>query len=260
MLVLTTLRHLRESLSAGLVYGRCQPSVVTAVVLLMAVSLTAGCGSGAFRAPSGRPGATNSPSLAGSPTPSGSAKGKTYTYSLPVGDTPNAQDDAVVYMYLLRGDCAFAQKYLDQTWYRLSMQGPRQVLMLQAGIEMCRRNDSAARSFVQIAETRYGWSGLAHDEWSCNIYRATGSMWLQVPQSSLSCPGGQIPLWPGNSQFSSGRPCEDPRVGTGECPSAPPSITPTTPPPTTPTTPTESSSAEATANTSVPFHTTSVMT
>jgi hypothetical protein len=146
-------------------------------------------------------------------------------------------------MYLLRGDCASAQKYLNQTWYRLGTGGPRTVLMLQAAIEMCRGNDSAARHFVQLAHTRYGWSGLAKDEYSCNIYRATGSVWQQVPQSSLNCPGGEIPLWPGNRMFPENRPCEDPRFGTGECPSTAPSTEPGTLTPTTPSTPTEPSSA-----------------
>lgn len=247
MLVWATLRRLEPEFRAGLVHRRCQRRVLTAVALLTAASLAAGCGTGAFRPPSShRPTSSTS---AGSPTAEPTIKQRAYTYSLPIGDTSNAQDDGVVYMYLLRGDCAFAQRYLNQTWYRLGTGGPRTVVMLQAAIEMCRGNDSAARHFAQIAETRYGWSGLARDQYSCNIYRATGSVWRQVPQSSLNCPGGEIPLWPGNRMFPGNRACEDPRTGTGECPGETPSTEPATPAPTPPATPSESGS---TANTALP--------
>jgi hypothetical protein len=274
VLVWTALRRLEASFCAGLTHRWCQPCVVTAAVLLTAASLAAGCGTGALRGPAKdhpKPGVTSS-SSAESPTasatdkkpvttspgltqpPSDSAAGRklTYTYSLPIGDTANAQDDAVVYMYLLRGDCAFAQYYLNRNWYRLGTGGPRTVLMLQAAIEMCRGNDSAARHFVQIAETRYGWSGLARDRYSCNIYRATGSVWQQVPQSSLNCPGGDIPLWPGNRTFPSNRACEDPRTGTGKCPSKTASTEPATPTSTPPSTPTESSPATPTTKATLP--------
>lgn len=259
--------------SAGLVRCRRQPRVAAAITFLTVMSLIAGCGNAALRGPSAsRPTpVTTSPNLVKSPTapvagnrstaespnPTTSAASPEagrkihYTYSLPIGDTPNAQDDAVVYMYLLRGDCAFAQKYLNQTWYRLGTGGPRTVLMLQAAIEMCRGNDSAARHFVQLALTRYGRSGLAKDEYSCNIYRATGSVWQQVPQSSLNCPGGDIPLWPGNRMFPENRPCEDPRFGTGECPSTAPSTESGTLAPTPPSTRTEPSSATPTAKTTL---------
>lgn len=264
MPVLISLRRLRTAFLTCLVHRCCGPRLVTITALLMIVSLGAGCGTPALRGPSAeRARPATSPNVAGSPTAPGTGnrpgttssssagpssaepQGVSYAYRLPVGDTPNAQDDAVVYMYLLRGNCAFAQKYLNQNWYRLGTGGPRTVLMLQAGVEMCRGNGSAARYFVQLAATRYGWAGLAKDEWSCNIYRATGSAWQQVPQSSLTCPSGDIPLWPGNRMFPSNRPCEDPRTSTGECPGVAPSIEPATPTPSESTTPTPTASSTA---------------
>lgn len=205
-------RSLVIGASARLIHCRRACAAAAMTLLLTVMPLINGCGNAAFQGP--------------------------YTYSLPAGDTANAEGDAFVYMYLLRGGCAFAQKYLDQTWYRLGTGGPRAVLMLQAAIEMCQGNDSAARHLVQTAYARYGWSGLVKDKYSCNIYRATGSVWQQVPQSSLECPGGDIPLWPGNQMFPGNRPCEDPRIGTGECPSTAPSTEPATSIPATTTTPT----------------------
>lgn len=159
-----------------------------------------------------------------------------YSYALPAGDTSNAQDDGVVYMHLLAGDCATAQVYLDATWDRLYQYygGPRAVVMFQAAIEMCTGDEVAARRFVDLAGARFGWAGLARDQYSCNIYRATQSVWRQVPPPDVDCPAGDIPPWPDD------RTCDDPRTESDECTSASPTTaapgddeTPTTPSATT---------------------------
>lgn len=259
MFALVSLCRLQPGIFARIVHRHCRPRVASGMVFLTVVALTAGCGSGAFRGPSaGRPrpvtissGSTSngsmSPSSAGSPAPSAAVEEIHYGYHLPYGDTPNAQDDAVVYMYLLRGDCASAQNLLNDSWNHLGAfyGGPRMVVMYQAAIEMCRGNDSAARYFSQIAKTRYGWAGLAKDQYTCNIYRATRSVWWQRRLSSIKCrKSGDIPWWPGN------RTCDDPRTRTNECSSAMPSVRQASPTPTAPATSTEpgtpSESASAT--------------
>ena len=249
--------------------------LVTVMVLSTAGLLTVGCGSGAFRAPSeGQPGPVTtsggpaqhrtSPAAGSQQQKSPPAAGAEYGYSLPYGDTPFGQDDAVVYRWLLDKNCSLAQRTLNDTWFKLGdyYGGPRMVVIYQAAIEMCRGNELAARSLVEMAKARYGLAGLAKDEYTCKAYRALSSFLDQVSQSSISCPPGDIPWWPDN------RTCDDPRTVANECTRAPPSTEPpiptteppiptteppipTTEPPTPATTPpaapTESASPEPTA-------------
>jgi hypothetical protein len=271
MLASTAPRRLEVGLSSAPSCCHCRRRVLTPMVFLIVVMLMTGCGTGAFHGPSAghRHPATASPkaSAAGrasmrspsnptvSPTRSSPVRRMAYSYSLPYGDTGYAQDDEIVYGMLLHGQCAAAQKKLDQSWFRLGIGGPREVVMMQVAIEMCGKNDSAAHHFFDIAKMRYGWSGLSLDVWSCNIYRATESFWLQIPQNStkLMCPGGEIPLWPGNRPFPSqlGRACEDPRFGPGRCVGPAPSVRPTTPIPSPSSAPTESGSPTSAANTPI---------
>lgn len=226
-------RRLRDAASWACPRATCLAASVAFSVV------AAGCDSGALTGPSGRPApptseisttpstspgtpapsAIRSPSGPPSPstTRSSPAEVPRYTYALPLGDTPNAQDDGVVYMHLLAHRCEVAQDYLDQTWNKLHQfyGGPRAIVMFQAGIEMCRGDEARARTYVDIARASFGLSGLAKDTYSCNIFRATSSVLRQEPQSSVLCPGGDIPWWPDDST------CDDPRTAVDECASIP---------------------------------------
>jgi hypothetical protein len=238
--------------------------------LIVAVLISA-CGNGALRGPSPsprtsatgssssisaanpRPSATgnaaiSSPSAAAVlPTSPATTRQQSYSYSLPYGDTGYAQPDEAIYSKLLNGDCASAQENLDKNWWRLGIGGPREVVMMQVAIDLCRNDRSAADDLFTIAEARYGQAGLGYDVWSCNIYRAARSYLRQVPLESpkTACTKKEhIPLWPGNRYFPSEpvQACEDPRFGTGTCAGPAPSVTPTTPLPSPPTAPAGSSS------------------
>ncbi len=263
MFALTAPRHPEPDLYAVPRGRHDRPRVLVSMVFLTAGMLIAGCGTGAFRGPSAE---HRQPGSASARPPGGTATGRapgrpqeaspappaarqvTYGYHLPYGDTSYAQPDEIIYGMLLAGNCASAQQNLDRDWWDLGMGGPREVLMMQVAIEMCRKNEPAARHFFNIAQTRYGWAGLGlpEDRWSRNIYRAVESFWRQIPQDSpeLIFPGGEIPMWPGGGHFPSRpvRACEDPRFGTGKCAGPAPSVTPDTPAPSAPSTPTESGS------------------
>lgn len=263
-------RCLKRHLSADPGCCHCRSRLLALVGLLIVAMLISACGTGAFRRPSPSPRASAtgsasslSPSDLGAsaaggaairssanPTvslaPRASTGRHTYTYSLPYGDTSYAQDDEVVYSHLLGGDCAAAQNVLDQRWWELGIGGPREVVMMQVAIDLCRKNDSAARRLFDVAAKRYGRVGLSQDVWSCNIYRAAGSYLWQIPPNSreLACLKGDVPLWPGNSYFPSQpvRACEDPRFGTGKCAGPAPSVMPSTPIPSSPSAPAGSGS------------------
>jgi hypothetical protein len=272
MFASTAPRHPEADLCAVFRGHHGRPRVLVPMVFLMAGMLIAGCGSGAFRGPSVE---HRQPGSASARPPGGTAAGRgpvrsqeaspapaaarqvTYGYHLPYGDTGYAQDDEIIYGMLLAGRCADAQGQLNRSWFRLGVGGPREVLMMQVAIEMCRKNDQEARHFFNIAETRYGWAGLGlpQDIWSRNIYRAVESFWRQIPQNSpeLTFPGGKIPPWPGGGYFPSQpvRACEDPRFGTGKCAGPAPSVTPATPAPSSPSTPAESGSPTPAASPSI---------
>ena len=280
MFASTAPRHPEAELSAVPRGHHDRPRVLVPMLYLMAGMLIAGCGTGAFRGPSAE---HRQPGSASARPPGGTATGRapvrsqeassappaarqvTYGYHLPYGDTSYAQPDEIIYGMLLADRCTDAQKNLDDNWFQLGVGGPREVLMMQVAIEMCRKNDPAARHFFNIAQTRYGWAGLGlpQDIWSRNIYRAVESFWRQIPQNSpeLTFPGGKIPLWPGGDYFPSRpvRACEDPRFGTGKCAGPAPAVTPATPAPSSPSTPPESGSPTPAASTSISSRSASTM-
>lgn len=280
MFASTVPRHLEADRCAVPRGRHGRPRVLVPMVFLMAGMLIAGCGTGAFRGPSAehrQPGSASARAPGGTATGRASARSQeaspappaarqvTYGYHLPYGDTSYAQPDEIIYGMLLAGNCASAQQNLDRDWWDLGMGGPREVLMMQVAIEMCRKNEPAARHFFNIAQTRYGWAGLGlpQDKWSRNIYRAVESFWRQIPQNSpeLTFPGGEIPPFPGNGIMlgPNHRNCEDPRLGARTCVGSAPSVTPTTPTSSPPSTPTESGSPTPAASTSTSSRSASTM-
>jgi hypothetical protein len=194
------------------------PGSFAALVALIVAVLLAGtaCSSGAFRGPDSRSGDTSDRESTGAPDATdpgsqdeGGPAPVTYGYSLPEGDTSNADDNGVMYSRLAQNRCADAQAYLDQVWAG-GFQSPEEVLMFQVGTSMCAGDAATAAAQFDRGERLYGWTGLAgFGRNLCNIYRAYLSYRDQRPQEDISCPGGSLEYWPG---WPEPQPRDDPRT------------------------------------------------
>lgn len=129
-----------------------------------------------------------------------------YAYSLPEGDTENAEDAMVVYMHLQAGDCAKAQEYLDASWWR-GFTSPEAVVMEQVAVDMCFGRTAAARAQFERGQAMYDWVGVRGNRNLCNIFRAYTGFQRQVPLPGRDiCPPGELVSWPGWP------PTDDPRT------------------------------------------------
>lgn len=147
-----------------------------------------------------------------------------YSWSLPKTDTsPNDFQDGPAYARLLAADCDGAASFLEPSEFTnnpafgvFKMKTPRYVVLLSAGIAMCRSEFDAARVSYQYAMNQWGTQGLDHPshpaaengggnpvtppwrrgyrEPECDLYRALTFSLTGVPADSLQCPGGLRPV------------------------------------------------------------------
>lgn len=156
----------------------------------------------------------NSTSSTPTPTPPAPPPVRTlpparYAYSLPEGDTMNAEDKFVVYMHLQAGNCAKAQEYLDATWWH-GFTSPETVVMEQVAVDMCFGRTAAARAQFERGQAMYKWVGVRGERNLCNIYRAYTAFQRQVPLPGRDiCPPGELVSWPG---WPSAPRTDDPRT------------------------------------------------
>ncbi|WP_162908286.1 hypothetical protein [Allorhizocola rhizosphaerae] len=156
------------------------------------------------------------------PTGSGRTDRKYRLLDLPEGDSTVAEDAARWYEALRKGECASVQAALDRSWSRLD--NPREVLIFQIAVELCRNNVDAAGRWFDLATNRYGWKGLFTDMHMCELYKAAASGIRQRSKDDFPCKHayyeGEMPKW--------GDPKQDPRGARagGTSPSPPGSARP----------------------------------
>ncbi|MFC8683462.1 hypothetical protein ACFT30_18275 [Microbacterium ureisolvens] len=147
-----------------------------------------------------------------------------YAWSLPKTDTsPNDFQDGPAYAQLLAADCDGAARRLDASNFTndpafgvFRMKTPRYVVLLSAGIAMCRAAFDEARKNYSYAMDKWGTQGLDHPshpaadngggdpvtppwrrgyrEPECDLYRALTYSLTGAPADSLQCPGGLRPV------------------------------------------------------------------
>ncbi|MGH3737075.1 MAG: hypothetical protein ACRDT6_15895 [Micromonosporaceae bacterium] len=170
------------------------------VTLALAGVLLAGCGSGAVEEPDDDPRTTPARTSAGTPEQT-TEEPEEYDFSLPKGDRSVSLNEAIAYDDLHQGKCDEAQRFMDGEGTASSPAwrgfiSPRNVLLWQAGIELCRGDTDAARPWYERAEG-YGWVGLGEFH-ACELYRAAGSAIRQRPKTDFTCQRGEAPPWPGD--------------------------------------------------------------
>ncbi|MFB7884839.1 hypothetical protein [Microbacterium sp. NPDC056057] len=146
-----------------------------------------------------------------------------YAWDLPKSDTsPNNFDDGPAYGYLESGDCDTAAAYLapnrltnEPVFGVFNMKTPRYVVLLSAGVAMCRGSFDEARASYTYSMTQWGVQGLDHPshpvaedgvtevrapwrrgyrEPECDLYRTLTFALTGVVADTLQCPGGERPL------------------------------------------------------------------
>lgn len=174
-----------------------------AVAVAVAVGV-ASCESGVFDRPGGD--TTTDPTTSTRTTGSGSGADRTtttgnggtrYGWFLPEGpDSPSFSEDNV-YRPLKSHDCGKAQTTLDDEWS--AMTSPRNVLLYQAGVHLCRGEGSAGRAMYDRA-SRYGWAVNRGPDGSgevdCATYQAVRSVLEQQAHDAFPCTEGRPPRWP----------------------------------------------------------------
>ncbi|WP_203581948.1 hypothetical protein [Microbacterium hibisci] len=178
-------------------------------------------GSGGSGSTGGSGGNGGSGSNGGSSGNGGQPEPRVYAWGLPLSDTsPNDFQDGPAYAALLANDCDRAASFLDAG--NLSNNGvgafrmktPRYVLLLSAGIAMCRSAFDEARASYSDALSRWGTQGLdnpdhprvdddnfvtppwrrGYREPECDLYRSLTYSLTGVAADSLQCPGGLRPV------------------------------------------------------------------
>lgn len=143
-----------------------------------------------------------------------------YTWSLPPSDLSPIGNDGPAYGALRSGDCAGAGSRFSvvpspqDIPYGLS--NPRVVILLSAGVAMCRADEPAAGSLFSLAIDQWGTAGLdkpwypqrpgatdpedrvtdrppGYGEAECDLYRTLTSVLEQVDPDGVECPGGPVP-------------------------------------------------------------------
>ncbi|WP_143193342.1 hypothetical protein [Saccharothrix sp. CB00851] len=210
-----------------------------AVAVAVVVGVTS-CESGVFDRPGGDtptdPTTTTRPT--GTDTGTTTTKGETrYGWFLPEGpDSPSFPEDDV-YRPLKSRDCTTAQATLDAEWS--AMTSPRNVLLYQAAVHLCRGEESAGRAMFGRA-SRYGWAmnhgGDGSGEVDCATYQAVRSVLEQRDPRSFTCVEGRPPEWPDDVDR------DDPRTDTDRTTTTTTTTTSTTTTRTTTTTTTTTTS------------------
>lgn len=197
--------------------------------VLAAVMVLAGCGSGAVEGPEDP---ETVPATSRDAGGGNNGEGDEYDFSLPKGDRSVSLNEAIAYDDLYQGKCDMVQTYLDgdptvpyssPAWK--GFLSPRNVLLWQAGIHLCRGDTAAARPWFDRAEEGYGWAGTGEFH-ACELYKAAASAVRQRPKSDFTCQGGQAPPWLADGPY--GR--DDPRTAVDEGntpPSSGPAASPT---------------------------------
>ncbi|MEU4745809.1 hypothetical protein AB0G02_35840 [Actinosynnema sp. NPDC023658] len=171
---------------------------------------------------------TDDPADTGVPT----AGGTRFGWYLPEGPrSTSTVEDSVYQRLAVDRDCDAAQTDLDDGNAWEGMRSPRNVLLYQAAIDLCRGAESSARAvYGRIAG--HGWNlELGSTEpVDCPTYRAVRSVLDQRESGTFECTRGTPPAWPDPQAKN------DPRTDVDE--SAPTTDTTTgTTDTTTPTTP-----------------------
>ena len=95
------------------------------------------------------------------------------------------------------------------------MTSPRNVLLHQAAVHLCRGAESAGRAVFERA-SRYGWAvnrgADGSGEVDCATYRAVRSVLEQQAPDSFPCVEGRPPDWPDDTHR------QDPRTDTTTAP------------------------------------------
>jgi len=134
-------------------------------------------------------------------------KPKRFSWGLPLGDVSPNDNEQRVYRVLRTGDCAKAQRTLDQpASVGLEWQGfasPRNVLLAQAAIGFCADDTTTGTEMFNRAK-RLGWAGLlpgdGEDHAACEYRKSAGSLIEQRPRSEIACPVGEPPQWKQETQ------------------------------------------------------------
>lgn len=112
-----------------------------------------------------------------------------------------------IYVALEQGECGQAQEDLDRWWD--DMYSPRNVLLYQSAIHVCRGEMDSSRRFFDQATDVYGWQGLDHDVdgfmYDCQVYKSVRGYVERRDRDSFTCPSGAAPRWPSG-------PDDDPRT------------------------------------------------
>jgi len=154
----------------------------------------------------------------------GQPEPRVYAWGLPLSDTsPNDFLDGPAYAKLAGGDCDGAAGYLsaenltnDPKFGVFHMKTPRYVVLLSAGVAMCRSAFDEARASYLSAMNQWGTQGLdnpshpfagtsggarvtppwrrGYREPECDLYRALTYSLTGVAADSLQCPGGLRPV------------------------------------------------------------------
>lgn len=175
---------------------------------LVVAGILAACGdSGAVKGPGSEPDpATDNAQT--NPGGNGQDKGNgnrpEYRFTLPIGKPGADQHEATTYHYLQQGDCGAALRHLNERWR--GFDGPRNVLLFQAGVDFCRGDNASGKRWFNRA-ARYGWGGTDRPN-VCELYQAAASVTYQRAPSSFGCQSGEDE-WPDG-------PKDDPRTPANE--------------------------------------------
>jgi len=156
---------------------RLIPCVLAA---LCAVTLIAGCGSGAISGPGGAQ-SSGAGATGGGHAQGGKRGAGRYGFDLPSGPTNGDQPDGDVYTALQKGDCQGAQRALDTE----SVSFRR---ILEVGIALCQGDRTKALRLLRgyrpdfILSNKNTW-------FLCHLYRAARSSLYGRPRSAFgACP------------------------------------------------------------------------
>jgi hypothetical protein len=178
------------------------PIRIVRLALACGVALSlAACGSGAVDGPDSGGGAE--PANRGN----GAATNYNRPWEPPKGDESVQAFEGHAIGFLHAGDCDGAQGYIDgnsdgfPAWQSFS--SPRNLLLFQAGIALCRHDEDAARGWYDKAAAM-GWAGTKkndadEDKNMCPLYQAVGSAIENRPKGDFACQPGDLPSWTVNN-------------------------------------------------------------
>jgi hypothetical protein len=115
-----------------------------------------------------------------------------YGWTLPISDVSSTGSlDGEIYE-ALRGSCGKGEQALWERWSRSL--SPRDVLLFEAGVHLCRGNIDQARNYYDRAQKEYGWSGLAPPGAArCDLYQSVASVLEKAPRGTFTCLDGASP-------------------------------------------------------------------